>query len=334
MLAIEQPQLTFVSGESSRRVSLYADMPYGSHYTNDRFQLKRGPAVAVVGAIGSISSGVAMGGFLGGVMIAGGVMSAIGAISGNETLSNIGMGLGLVGGIGGAFTNAAGDFVNPFTNFGESQLGQGLSKMGSGIKNFFGDVTGTSDAVAAMNLDGGQAAQGIVDAAGEVPSVTQSSFTTDAVNKLGTGGTGIDLSAKVSPNFTAGASGSSGGMLSSLLGNKDMMNMIGGAADGWGKYQELEQNQPLIDANVDFRNAQTDQLEFETDLAAKRYNNMQAQKANVAKVNPNAQLYGNNPVQGEPKIAVAMNGKVEYLTTDEYAALQQQQGGGLLMQGA
>jgi len=86
MLAIEQPQLTFVTGESSRRASLYADMPYGSHYTNDRFQLKRGPAVAIVGAIGSISTGLAMtNAVLGGIMIAGGVMSAIGAISGNDS---------------------------------------------------------------------------------------------------------------------------------------------------------------------------------------------------------------------------------------------------------
>lgn len=329
MLAIPKPQMTFITGEVNKRASLYADMPYGSHYTNDRFQPKRGPAIAIAGAIGTISSGAAIGGFLGGVLIAGGIASAIGGLTGNEFLSNVGMGLSLVGGIGSAVTDAAGNFVNPFTDFGSTKLGEGFSKMGSGIKNFFGDVTSASSEVTKMGIDGGAL---VSNASDVIPSVTEASFGADALKELGTGGTGINLSAAVGAGAPAAKSG---GMLSSLLGNKDLLNVASGLADGYNNYEIREQQQPLIDAQTNAYEARADQMNFETQLGQNRYNNMQAQNADVAKVNPNAQVYNGSPVQGEPKIAVAMNGKVEYLTTEQYAQLQQQNqgGGGLINQG-
>ena len=61
------------------------------------------PAVALIAAVGTVSAGAALGGVLGGVMIAGGVMSGIGAVTGNKKLSMLGAVVGLGAGLGAAF---------------------------------------------------------------------------------------------------------------------------------------------------------------------------------------------------------------------------------------
>ena len=66
------------------------------------------PAVALIAAVGTVSAGVALGGVLGGVMIAGGVMSGIGAVTGNKKLSMLGAVVSLGAGLGSAFGLADG----------------------------------------------------------------------------------------------------------------------------------------------------------------------------------------------------------------------------------
>lgn len=61
------------------------------------------PAVALIAAVGTVSAGAALGGVLGGVMIAGGVMSGIGAVTGNKKLSMLGAVVSLGAGLGSAF---------------------------------------------------------------------------------------------------------------------------------------------------------------------------------------------------------------------------------------
>lgn len=70
------------------------------------------PAIALVAAIGTVSAGAALGGVLGGVMIAGGVMTGLGAITGNKTLmkigaiASLGAGIGSMMGLSGAANGA------------------------------------------------------------------------------------------------------------------------------------------------------------------------------------------------------------------------------------
>ncbi|HYN54415.1 MAG TPA: hypothetical protein VES38_06895 [Methylotenera sp.] len=335
MLAINKPTTLYLPQSESKRASMYFDLPYGSHYSQAPFQLKRAPALAAFAAYSSISAGVAIGmtTLSGALMIAGGVASLIGAFTGNEFLTKFGMVAGIAGGVTGAFSAAGGGAFNynPLTEgFGGSQLGAAAGK----AKDFFGDIFGNSEAVDAMGVTGDATIANISESA--VPSVTADSFASDAASSFGSGTKmGVDLSAKVGAGATKAAS-SGGGLFSQLLGNKDAMNLVGGAAEGYNAFQDREAQQPLIDSNVDLRNAQTGQVNFETNLAQDRYNNMQAQPGSNISVNQDAQVFAGNQNQTSPRIAVAINGEVKYMTTEEYAAYKQQNssGGGLLQQGA
>lgn len=68
------------------------------------------PVIAIAAAVGTVSAGMAAvaagSSLIGGMMIAGGVMSGLGAITGNKKLSMIGGVLGLAGGIGGMMSGA------------------------------------------------------------------------------------------------------------------------------------------------------------------------------------------------------------------------------------
>lgn len=71
------------------------------------------PAVAVIAAIGTVSTGAALGGIMGGIMVAGGVLSAVGAVTGNKdlmkigALASLGAGIGSYLGIGSAAATSA-----------------------------------------------------------------------------------------------------------------------------------------------------------------------------------------------------------------------------------
>jgi hypothetical protein len=347
MIAIKRPVQTYLPRSQAVRASAYLEAGYGSHYHPGKFQPKRGPAIAIVGAVGAISSGVALGvtTLAGALTIAGGVASLVGSFTGNKFLTKFGMVAGLAGGITGAFSAAGGGAFNynPLKDgLGGSQLGAAATK----AKSFFSDVFDSSDAVNGAGITGDAIVSGASDSA--IPTVTGEGFAQEAASSFGGGSTGVDLSsysgagpgvnlAETGANVASAASQASGkgGLFSSLLGNKDIMNMVGGAVDGYNAFQDRAQQQPLIDSTVDLREAQTNQTNFETNLAQNRYNNMQGQPGVNIGVNQDAQIFGNQPGSGAPRIAVAMNGKVEYLTTEQYAALQQQQngGGGLLQQG-
>lgn len=95
------------------------------------------PAVAIIGAIGTVSAGAAMGGILGGVMMAGGVMSGLGAITGNKNLQRFGMiaslgagigsAMGLAGAANGAWNSAVGGADSALGVTGNSFLATGGS---------------------------------------------------------------------------------------------------------------------------------------------------------------------------------------------------------------
>ena len=97
---------TYLSLAVSRAWS--AEMPVGDPFGGPAYGEKNGPAVALIGAGMSIYGGMAIMGtsaLMGGLMIAGGVMSGLGAITGNKTLSQLGMVAGLAGGVGQFFSS-------------------------------------------------------------------------------------------------------------------------------------------------------------------------------------------------------------------------------------
>jgi hypothetical protein len=117
-------------------------------------------------------------------------------------------------------------------------------------------------------------------------------------------------------------------LLSSIGGNKDLLNMASGLADGYTNYQETKIKEPYYEAltgnaeaNANSTNVQTQQLE-------QRMANMQAQPDVGLGVNPNAQVFNKTPGSTAGKVAVVMNGEVKYLSQAEYDALRAQQSSG------
>jgi hypothetical protein len=331
MIAISLPQYKTVNyGGYSKMIAANPDVCV---YVNKPFENRRhGPAVALVGAFSTISAGFAIKGFLGGIMIAGGIFSGLGTLTGNKTLSSIGGVLSLAGGIGTAFQDAAtGEFMNPFAegaSFSDTTMGSGFAK----IKNFFsGESIGTSEAVESLNITGDK----ITESASTVnPSTIESSGVQvrDVDNNITSGSIPKGYGGSGGGGGSGGSS--SGGLLSSLGGTKDVLNLASGAADGFFRNQEIEALEPVRDAQVNNLNANANSSNANTALLQNRYANMQNQPNVQIGVNPNAQVFNSSPGStAEGKYAVVVNGEVKYVTQAEYAALKQQ-GGGLLANGA
>lgn len=119
---------TYLSLAMSRTWS--AEMPVGDPFGGPAYGEKNGPAVALLGAFGSISMGVSIGAgtLMGGLMIAGGVMSGLGAITGNKMLSQLGMVAGLAGGVGQFFSTGGFEAYSSAFSAGDGISG-GLSNM-------------------------------------------------------------------------------------------------------------------------------------------------------------------------------------------------------------
>ena len=110
------------------------------------------PAVALIGAAASVSAGIAAGGLLGGMMIAGGVMTGLGTITGNKKLARIGAVLGLAGGIGTMISNASNAAGAAASAGGEGvSMGTAAGNAGSNAAELgiaeFGNVADTAGVV-------------------------------------------------------------------------------------------------------------------------------------------------------------------------------------------
>lgn len=327
MIAIELPKIEYQSVTATRRLAV--EFPYADPFAGVPFRQKNGPAIAIIGAAGTIGAGISAGGLLGGLMIAGGVFSLVGGLTGNETLSMIGMGFSLAAGIGGSFVNAdTGAFANPFTdgNFAQSYTGKAFANIKADL-GFGGSGGGAADT---LGITGDSTIGNITDV---IPDVSASNMTSELV--AGAPSQGIDV---LKASSLPGAAKSGGGMLSQLMNNQGALGAIGGMADNYMKQKEIEAAEPLRDAQISNYNANADATNAQTDLLQDRYNNMQNQPEVGLGVNPNAQVFGNQPGTAQGKIAVVMNGEVKYLTQQEYDAVRQAQqgsgGGGMLSAGA
>lgn len=309
MLAIELPKIRTVHCRSY--AAMLHDYPDYYHQKNQKYDnRKHAPALALGAAFSSISAGMAMSGLMGGLMIAGGIATGLGALTGNKTLSMLGMGMSVVGGVSGAFTDAGGNFVNPFSegsSFADTQLGQAFSS----IKD---SVTGSTSGAAPVT-------QNIADSAGiSGQAITEGLSGQNIVGDVATTAT------------TAGSK--SGGLLGTLNNNAGTLNAIGGMADAYMQGQAIEANKPVQSAQVNQYNANTAATNAQTDLLNNRYENMQAQNVDVGlNVNQNANIFQNQNASQGGKVATIIDGKVMYLTQAEADALRQRTQSGLLQQG-
>jgi hypothetical protein len=330
MIALKKPETTYIPMTLTRRYAV--DMPYADPFKGTPYGERNGPAVAVVGAVGSIGAGAAIVGtnaLIGGLMIAGGIASAVGAITGNEALSTLGMGLSLAGGIGTAFVNSStGAFMNPFAegaNFSDTIMGSAFTKM----KGFFSGGESAADALGYTGQDYAADYTGVVD---DISADTMTKGLIDAAPK-----TGVDIMNQGSKiaSSAGNVAGKSSGLLGSIGENKDLLNLATGLADGYSNYRETEAIKPLRDAQISNLEANADATNFNTQLAENRYNNMQGQPSVEIGVNPNAQVFNQTPGTAPGKYAVVMNGEVKYVNQAEYDALRANQsaGGGLLPSG-
>lgn len=319
MIAIDIPKYEFV------QVRKYAaEMPIGHAHMGAPFKQKNGPAIGVAAAVGSISTGVAAisagSALLGGIMIAGGIASGLGALTGNKTLSTIGSVAGLASFGVGSFVDSAGGFINPFS----SEAGQGFfnSVTGSAVKSVFDNIKGAIGITDALPnaTDASGLAKNIVDNAKPVEGSLMSAGTEQLtnVNGISTSATGRAFDA------VSSASGSIFGK-DGILNNQGALGLIGGLGEGYMKGRELEQLEPLRDAQVNATNANADATRQQMGLIAQRQKNMQFQPNAAATVNQDANLYNGPPGQGTAgKYAVVIDGTVQYVSQQEYDALRAQ----------
>ena len=333
MIAIKIPKTQYSTISYARLMSV--DMPFADAHRGAAFNQKNAPAMAIFGAFSMIGAGITAGGILGGLMIAGGVMSGLGALTGNKTLSTLGMVAGIAGGIGVGLQGAAGTageggFWNPFS---ENSIAFSNTKFGQAFK-------GVTDAFSSTNSAAGKitdAAKGIDASAiqGSIESASDGAIVRGIDNNIISGGSlaqkanDLDIGGSINAAFGSREDGGSGLLsnASSMFGEKGIMGAIGGAADAY-------QQQPLVNAQVDRLEQGVKNDLFAMSQQQQRMNNMKAQPGIQIGVNPNAQIFNEQPAQ-QGRYAVAVNGEVRYLNQAEYDAMKQSQAqSGLLQQGA
>lgn len=325
MIAIQIPKLEYKTISYTRLLS--AEMPFADAKRGTPYGEKNGPAVAIAGAIGSISAGMAAtSALLGGIMIAGGIATGLGVLTGNKTLMTIGAVAGLAGFGVGAFTGVDGGFMNPF------------SSAADGTSNFFNTVSGGAVKSVFESIRGGL---GITDSAA-AGAIKDTAGVTNAIDDVTANAGGSLLSSGAEQlqyvdgvatstlgKITDAASSAGNGLLSVLNSDSGAVKSLGGLADGYMKYQEMEQKQPLFDAQVDNINTQAASQQQQMELLAQRQKNMQYQPTNMPTVNQDHNVYSGQPGAAQTgKIAVSIGGEIKYVTTEEYNQIQQAKAGG------
>jgi hypothetical protein len=357
MLAINIPQYQFHSGVIARQVASQFDLPYGHNNSITLFgQTKNFPAIALLGAGLSISGGVALlstSAFLGGMMIAGGVFSIVGTLTGNKTLSNIGMGLSLAGGIGTAFVDSAtGAFANPFSDGNFSK-----SIMGSGLKSMLGDVGGNPQELANLPASSGDAmTQNVLDVAkGDYSNVAGN--VSGNISDASSVGSGLLKQVNLADTTKAlsdvagtatGAVPKSTGLLSSLgLDAKDGLAIAQGVSGAFNGSQTADSTNELNNANVNNINSTVDTRTAQNERLLRQEENMNAspsidilQGQDAGKIAQIMQQQTNKLSSNAGTPSQAPTGKIavlnpatnqmEYLTSEQYMALRSQGNEGLL----
>jgi len=208
--------------------------PVGDAMRGPAFGERRGPAIAVFGAFASVSAGLAAGGLMGGLMIAGGVMSGLGAITGNKTLSSLGMLAGLAGGVGQFFQQGGfdsfsqayqADGVNGVVDQFTGSANYGASPGTDAVINPVGDASVAQSIVPQVDTQSIMAGSGngLLGSGVPAPNVSQLGVEFPAGSvapgvEVGTNLNGGLLNSPVGANLGTNAATSSGGVVDGLKG--------------------------------------------------------------------------------------------------------------------
>lgn len=150
-------------------------------------------AVALAASAFTVSAGMATAGVLGGMMVAGGVLSGLGAVTGNAKLSKIGSVLGLVGGVG--------SMVSSMANGASSAAGAGVGAGADPAAQAAAEAAKQSAATTAADT-----AAGVAGDAAKQAATTSSGF----------GGAGMD------PGVGGPAAGATSGPWAAATGSEPL----------------------------------------------------------------------------------------------------------------
>lgn len=177
----------YLSLSESRMLS--SEFPIGDPFGGPASGMRQAPVIAIAGAVAGTAAGIGMlgttmfgiaglGSLVGGMLIAGSVMSGIGTITGNKKLAKIGGTLSLIGGVAGFASGAmtaAGQAASAGQEFGvldaikagSTSLSDAYTKGMGDIGKAFGmtgdagvtsDLAGASKDIAAAEKIGGDSA--------------------------------------------------------------------------------------------------------------------------------------------------------------------------------
>ena len=249
--------------------------PVGAWNRGPAYGERNGPAIALFGAYATISAGVtlmATSAFLGGLMIAGGVMSGLGALTGNKTLSTLGMVASMGAGVGRFFSSGAAeqmwggasmdDVGNTFMGTTSGATGVGgefPSDMGAGLtaEQAAAMPGGASQTVGGMPSVGGQIANasgsGIMSSARPVAQVYEGAADAAAAGTAGqqaatTATTAAVPTATQSPMLGLGVTqtGESSKALGQVIGGRFVPNDTSGGGGLIGSALNFAKENPAV----------------------------------------------------------------------------------------
>ena len=314
-------QRTYLSREMTRALAL--DHPIGDPFGGTAYGERNGPAVALIGAALSIEVGLTIGitSLVGGLMVAGGVLSGLGAITGNETLSKLGMVAGLAGGAMGmmGYGMPAGmDFMTAASSAFTDDIGISGLFGGSGGAPLNGadvatQVAAPVETAMPKNVTGfGQPSAAVPSDLGSgVFNATGADATRNSIFGVNGGFDAVSQAGKAAAESATKLGGSSSGLLGFWNGQSDLtkyglMNAGSSFASSLASApseEQTEQNAALIDAQIakvqqdtSMSKTQQDAALWQLDLAKRKLANQQFTNFSsmIPTANPNATVANTN----------------------------------------
>lgn len=173
-------------------------------------------AIPLLAAAGSISAGIAATGIIGGMMIAGGVMTAVGTLSGNKKLAKWGGLLSLAGGVAGMATGAwtaaadgiAAESMSGMDLAADAAAGSGnsIATAGEGLLSSVGPMADAAGAMTSPVSPGGEFASADLATAPSLGQAPPGQAPTAATPTAATAPTPATIAAPKAPNVSQVAS--------------------------------------------------------------------------------------------------------------------------------
>lgn len=196
------------------------------------------PAIAIVGAVASVSTGLAVGGLVGGMMVAGGVLSGLGTLTGNKKLARIGAVIGLAGGIGAAFSGAS-SAASGLNSVGGEGVAMGSAAGNAGSNAIEMGLADSLGGAATSGLEATASAvmpqSGIIGNAIAPPGSVESFFGEVPMAEAAQAGGPAVLPGQTAATQQVQAGANQVGVGAPTINNKAVTNMVNPLGDAWDK---------------------------------------------------------------------------------------------------